>query len=52
MTLYASISANGYSQFRPNGGVTAMDGILGQGTTIDLCFVQNWLVNQVTMRTL
>ena len=28
-----------------------MDGILGQGTIIDLYFVQNWLVNQVAVRT-
>ena len=51
MTVYASISLYGFSQFSPNGGESAVDGILGQGTTIDLYFVQNWLVNQVTVRT-
>ena len=51
MPLYASISPYGFSQFRPNGGGSAIDGILGQGTTIDLYFVQNWLVNQVAVRT-
>ena len=51
MTLYASISPYGISQFHPNGSGSAMDGILGQGTTIDLYFVQNWLVNQVIVRT-
>ena len=51
MTVYAGISLYGFSQFRPNGGGSAVDGILGQGTTIDLYFVQNWLVNQVTVRT-
>ena len=50
MTVYASISLYGFSQFRPNGGGSAMDSILGQGTTIDLYFVQNWLVNQVAVR--
>ena len=51
MTLYVSISPYGFSQFRPNGGGLAIDGILGQGTTIDLYVVQNWLVNQVAVRT-
>ena len=51
MTLYARISPYGFSQFRPNGSGSAMDGVLGQGTTIDLYFVQNWLVNQVAVRT-
>ena len=51
MTLSASISPYGFSQFRLNDGGSAMDGILGQGTTIDLYFVRNWLVNQVAVRT-
>ena len=51
MTLYAGISPYGFSQFCPSGGGSAMDGIFGQGTTIDLYFVQNWLVNQVAVRT-
>ena len=51
MTVYAGIFLYGFSQFRPNGAGSAVDGILGQGTTIDLYFVQKWLVNQVTVRT-
>jgi len=51
ITVYAGISLYGFSQFRPNGGGSAVDGILGQGTTIDLYFVQNLLVNQVAVRT-
>ncbi len=51
MALYASISPYGFSQFRPNGSGSAMDGILGQVTTIDLYFVANWLVNQVAVHT-
>ena len=51
MTVYASISLYGFSQFRPNGGGSAVDGILGQGTTIDLYCVLNWLVNLVAVRT-
>ena len=51
MASYGSISPYGFLHFRPNCGGSAMDGILGQGTTIDLYFVQNWLVNQVAVRT-
>ena len=51
MALYASISPYGFSQFCPNGSGSAMDGILGQVTTIDLYFVPNWLVNQVAVHT-
>ena len=51
MPHYASISPYCFSQFRPNGSRSAMDGILGQVTTIDLYFVPNWFVNQVAVHT-
>ena len=51
MTLYAGISPYGFSQFRPNGGGSAKGGFFDEGTTIDLYFVQNWLVNQVAVCT-
>ena len=51
MALYASISLYGLSQFRPNGSASAMDGILGQVTTINLYFLPNSLVNQVAVHT-